>query len=42
VTARASAGAERVASAAGPEGFPKAGLPEIALIGRSNVGKSSL
>jgi GTP-binding protein len=34
--------AERVASAAGPEGFPRAGLPEIALLGRSNVGKSSL
>jgi GTP-binding protein len=31
-----------VASAAGPEGFPKAGLPEVALLGRSNVGKSSL
>jgi GTP-binding protein len=35
-------GAERVASASGPEGFPRAGLPEIALLGRSNVGKSSL
>jgi GTP-binding protein len=34
--------AERVASAAGPEGFPRDGLPEIALLGRSNVGKSSL
>jgi GTP-binding protein len=34
--------AEIVASAAGPEGFPKAGLPEVALLGRSNVGKSSL
>jgi len=34
--------AERVASAAGPEGFPRAGLPEIALLGRSNAGKSSL
>jgi GTP-binding protein len=34
--------AERVASATGPEGFPRAGLPEIALLGRSNVGKSSL
>jgi GTP-binding protein len=33
---------ERVASAAGPEGFPRAGLPEVALLGRSNVGKSSL
>ena len=39
---RAAADAERVASAAGPEGFPKAGVPEIALLGRSNVGKSSL
>jgi GTP-binding protein len=35
-------GAERVASATGPEGFPRGGLPEIALLGRSNVGKSSL
>jgi GTP-binding protein len=34
--------ASRVASAAGPEGFPRAGLPEVALLGRSNVGKSSL
>jgi GTP-binding protein len=34
--------AEIVASAAGPEGFPRAGLPEVALLGRSNVGKSSL
>lgn len=34
--------AELVASAAGPEGFPAAGLPEVALLGRSNVGKSSL
>lgn len=33
---------ERVASAAGPEGFPRAGLPEVAILGRSNVGKSSL
>jgi GTP-binding protein len=31
-----------VATAAGPEGFPDAGLPEIAFLGRSNVGKSSL
>jgi len=29
-------------SAAGPEGFPREGLPEIAFLGRSNVGKSSL
>jgi GTP-binding protein len=34
--------AERVASAAGAEGFPRAGLPEVAILGRSNVGKSSL
>jgi GTP-binding protein len=31
-----------VVSAAGPDQFPKDGLPEIAFIGRSNVGKSSL
>ncbi len=31
-----------MASATGAEGFPKAGLPEVALLGRSNVGKSSL
>lgn len=31
-----------VTSAAGPEGFPPERLPEVALIGRSNVGKSSL
>lgn len=29
-------------SAAGPEGFPPAGPPEIAFLGRSNTGKSSL
>ena len=34
--------AEIVASASGPEGFPRAGVPEVALLGRSNVGKSSL
>jgi len=34
--------AEIVASAAGPEGFPGGGLPEVAVMGRSNVGKSSL
>jgi GTP-binding protein len=33
---------ERVASATGREGFPRAGLPEVAILGRSNVGKSSL
>jgi GTP-binding protein len=34
--------AELEASAAGPEGFPQAHLPEVALLGRSNVGKSTL
>ena len=34
--------ARLVASAAGPAGFPRAGVPEIALLGRSNGGKSSL
>jgi len=34
--------AEFVTSAAGAEGLPKDGLPEIAVVGRSNVGKSSL
>jgi GTP-binding protein len=33
---------EFVTSAAGAEGLPKEGLPEIAMVGRSNVGKSSL
>jgi GTP-binding protein len=33
---------EFVTSAAGAEGLPKDGLPEIAMVGRSNVGKSSL
>ena len=33
---------EFVASAARPEQFPAAGLPEVAFLGRSNVGKSSL
>jgi GTP-binding protein len=31
-----------VTSAAGAEGFPRERLPEVALVGRSNVGKSSL
>lgn len=31
-----------VTSAAGPEGCPADGLPELALVGRSNVGKSTL
>ncbi|HYU81071.1 MAG TPA: GTPase [Vicinamibacterales bacterium] len=34
--------AEFVTSATSPAGFPKDGLPELALAGRSNVGKSSL
>ena len=34
--------AEFVTSAARPDAFPAAGLPEIAFLGRSNVGKSSL
>lgn len=34
--------AEHIRSAARPEDFPSAGLPEIAFLGRSNVGKSSL
>jgi GTP-binding protein len=34
--------AELLTSAAGPEGFPEHALPEVAIIGRSNVGKSSL
>lgn len=33
---------EFVVSAAGPGDFPRDGLPEVAVIGRSNVGKSSL
>jgi GTP-binding protein len=35
-------GAEFIISAASPGGIPEPGLPEIALLGRSNVGKSSL
>ena len=34
--------AELLTSAASPEGFPEHGLPEVAILGRSNVGKSSL
>jgi GTP-binding protein len=34
--------AEFIVSAAGPRDFPRGGLPEVAMIGRSNVGKSSL
>ena len=33
---------EFVTSAGGAEGFPPRGLPEVAFLGRSNVGKSSL
>ncbi|MGE0392717.1 MAG: ribosome biogenesis GTP-binding protein YihA/YsxC [Vicinamibacterales bacterium] len=33
---------EFVTSAAGPAQFPRERLPEVALVGRSNVGKSSL
>lgn len=34
--------ADFITSAASPEGFPETDLPEIAFIGRSNVGKSSM
>jgi GTP-binding protein len=34
--------AELAATCARPEQFPRAGLPEVAFLGRSNVGKSSL
>lgn len=34
--------AEFVGSAVSPRDFPRDGLPEVALVGRSNVGKSSL
>jgi GTP-binding protein len=34
--------AEFVTSAAGTEGFPNDGTPEVAFVGRSNVGKSTL
>jgi GTP-binding protein len=33
--------AEFAFDAAAPEGFPRDGLPEVAVLGRSNVGKSS-
>lgn len=35
-------GAEYLTAAAGPEGWPPGDRPEVALMGRSNVGKSSL
>lgn len=34
--------AEFITSAVGPDGYPSPDLPEVAFIGRSNVGKSSL
>ena len=34
--------ARLAATAAGPPGFPREGVPEVAFLGRSNVGKSSL
>jgi len=34
--------AEWLATAAGPDGFPVPSAPEVAFLGRSNVGKSSL
>ena len=34
--------AEFIRSCAGPEQFPSGSMPEIAVVGRSNVGKSSL
>jgi GTP-binding protein len=34
--------AEWLATAAGPDGFPAPSAPEVAFLGRSNVGKSSL
>ncbi len=34
--------AEFIASATGKSDYPPANLPEIVLVGRSNVGKSSL
>lgn len=33
---------EHIATAVSPEGYPSGDLPEIAIVGRSNVGKSSL
>jgi GTP-binding protein len=34
--------AQHIVSAAGPDQFPAETLPEVAFLGRSNVGKSSL
>lgn len=34
--------AEFLGSASGSAGYPRSGLPEVAFVGRSNVGKSSL
>jgi GTP-binding protein len=34
--------AQLLTTAAAPDGFPREGIPEIAFLGRSNVGKSSL
>lgn len=33
---------EHITSAVNPEGYPESNLPEIAMVGRSNVGKSSV
>ncbi len=33
---------EHITSAVNPEGYPESDLPEIAMVGRSNVGKSSV
>ena len=33
---------EHIATAVSPDGYPSGGVPEIAMVGRSNAGKSSL
>lgn len=33
---------EHIATAVNPEGYPESNLPEIAMVGKSNVGKSSV
>lgn len=33
---------EHITTAVNPEGYPESDLPEIAMVGRSNVGKSSV